>query len=57
VGDKIYGRRKQSFDIDRHFLHAAKLKIVLPGKSQPQTFEAPLPEELVAVLDDMRGKK
>jgi 23S rRNA pseudouridine1911/1915/1917 synthase len=42
-GDKIYGHRKQSIAIDRHFLHAAKLKIILPGKTQPQTFEAPLP--------------
>jgi 23S rRNA pseudouridine1911/1915/1917 synthase len=57
VGDKVYGRRKQSVAIDRHFLHAAKLRIILPGKKQPQTFEAPLPEELVVVLDELRSKK
>jgi 23S rRNA pseudouridine1911/1915/1917 synthase len=57
VGDKVYGHRKQTIDIDRHFLHAAKLKIILPGKNQPQTFEAPLPAELVDVLDDLRSKK
>jgi 23S rRNA pseudouridine1911/1915/1917 synthase len=57
VGDKIYGHRKQSIDIDRHFLHAAKLKIILPGKTQPQTFEAPLPGELLDVLEDLRSKK
>jgi 23S rRNA pseudouridine1911/1915/1917 synthase len=57
VGDKIYGHRKQSIAIDRHFLHAAKLKIILPGKTQPQTFEAPLPEELVDVLDNLRNEK
>jgi 23S rRNA pseudouridine1911/1915/1917 synthase len=57
VGDKIYGHRKQSIGIDRHFLHAAKLKIVLPGEKQARTFEAPLPEELAVVLDDLRGKK
>lgn len=54
VGDKVYGHRKQSIEIDRHFLHAAKLKIVLPGNSQPQTFEAPLPEDLRAILDSLR---
>jgi 23S rRNA pseudouridine1911/1915/1917 synthase len=54
VGDKIYGNRKQSIAIDRHFLHAAKLKIILPGKTQPQTFEAPLPDELQAILDSLR---
>ena len=57
VGDKVYGHSKQNVDIGRHFLHAAKLKIILPGKNQPQTFEAPLPEELVGVLDDLRNKK
>jgi len=54
VGDKVYGHRKQSIDIDRHFLHAAKLKIILPGKNHPQTFEAPLPDELQAILDSLR---
>jgi 23S rRNA pseudouridine1911/1915/1917 synthase len=54
VGDKVYGRRKQSIDIGRHFLHAARLTIVLPGTSQPRTFEAPLPEELQAILQSLR---
>jgi len=57
VGDKVYGHRKQSIDIDRHFLHAAKLKIILPGEQQAQTFEAPLPGELISVLDELRSKK
>jgi 23S rRNA pseudouridine1911/1915/1917 synthase len=55
VGDKIYGHRKQSVEIDRHFLHAAKLKITLPGGKQAQTFEAPLPGELVDVLEWLRS--
>ena len=54
VGDKIYGHRKQSIEMERHFLHAAKLKIMLPGMNKPQTFEAPLPEELQAILDFLR---
>lgn len=54
VGDKVYGHRKQSIEIDRHFLHAAKLKIILPGTNQYQTFEAPLPDELQAILDSLR---
>ena len=56
VGDKIYGHRKPSFDINRHFLHASKLKITLPGKENPQTFEAPVPGELVDVLTVLRRK-
>jgi 23S rRNA pseudouridine1911/1915/1917 synthase len=54
VGDKIYGHRKQSIELDRHFLHAAKLKIILPSEKDAQTFEAPLPDELHAILDSLR---
>ena len=54
VGDKVYGHRKQSIELDRHFLHAARLKIVLPGERKARTFEAPLPGELLAILDSLR---
>jgi len=54
VGDKVYGHRKQSIDIDRHFLHAARLKVVLPGEKESRTFEAPLPDDLQAILDSLR---
>ena len=56
VGDKVYGRRSQSIELDRHFLHATRLKIILPGETKPRVFESPLPEELVAVLDELRSK-
>jgi len=54
VGDEVYGRKKQSIPMDRHFLHARSLKIVLPGERKPRFFEAPLPEELERVLDLLR---
>ena len=54
VGDAIYGKRKFTADISRHFLHAAKLTIILPGESSPRTFEAELPDELGKVLDEIR---
>jgi len=54
VGDKVYGHRKQSIELDRHFLHAARLKIILPGEKEARTFEAPLPDDLQAVLDSLR---
>ena len=54
VGDEIYGRKKPTIPIDRHFLHAYRLKIVLPGEKNPRMFEAPLPEELEQVLDTLR---
>ncbi len=54
VGDSVYGKRKFTVDIKRHFLHAFRLKIILPNEKEPRTFEAELPEELKRVLDDVR---
>lgn len=54
VGDEVYGRKKFSVEINRHFLHAFRLKIVLPGEKQPRLFEAPLPQELEQVLTSLR---
>ncbi len=56
AGDTVYGRRKSTIDIPRHFLHAARLAIRLPGESQPRTFQAPLPPELERVLEQLRGQ-
>ena len=53
VGDVLYGRRKQSIELSRHFLHAYRLTIILPGHTDPMTFEAPLPDELQSVLDSL----
>jgi 23S rRNA pseudouridine1911/1915/1917 synthase len=55
VGDGVYGRKKSSLEIDRHFLHAHRLKIILPGEKEKRTFEAPLPEELERVLVRLRA--
>ena len=55
VGDEIYGRKDPSLPVDRHFLHALRLKVVLPGEKDPHTFEAPLPVELEQVLDQLRS--
>jgi 23S rRNA pseudouridine1911/1915/1917 synthase len=55
VGDSVYGRRNPSIGINRHFLHAARLKIVLPKEKQPHVFEAELPVELRQVLEEVRG--
>ena len=54
VGDVLYGRRKQSIDLNRHFLHAYRLTILLPGHTEPMTFEAPLPQELQDVIDNLQ---
>lgn len=54
VGDAVYGRKHASLEINRHFLHASRLKIVLPGENEPRVFTAPLPEDLAAVLELLR---
>lgn len=56
VGDVVYGHKKTSVDIKRHFLHAARISIILPGEKEPRTFTAVLPPELKAVLDDLSRK-
>jgi 23S rRNA pseudouridine1911/1915/1917 synthase len=56
VGDTVYGRRKPSLPLDRHFLHAAHLTIQLPGERQPRNFTAPLPAELENLLVYLRAQ-
>ena len=55
VGDEIYGRKSRTLEIKRHFLHAYRLKIILPNEKEPRQFEAPLPEELERVLNTLRS--
>ena len=37
VADNLYGYRKQSIPLGRHFLHAHKVRITLPGQAQAST--------------------
>ncbi len=54
AGDTVYGHKKPSINLGRHFLHAFRLTIRLPGQQQAQTFEAPLPPELEQALASLR---
>ncbi len=54
VGDTVYGRKKPSIEIQRQFLHAFRLSILIPGEEVKRTFEAPLASELFEVLDLLR---
>lgn len=56
VGDQIYGHARKTIEINRHFLHAARLTITIPGEETPRTFEAPLPVELDGILNQLRKK-
>jgi 23S rRNA pseudouridine1911/1915/1917 synthase len=54
VGDRVYGRRKTSLDLNRHFLHASKIMITIPGMREAMVFKAPLAEDLEEVLSNLR---
>jgi 23S rRNA pseudouridine1911/1915/1917 synthase len=54
VGDAVYGRRTPSLPLARHFLHAARLTLKLPGSATRNTFEAPLPDDLTGILKLLR---
>lgn len=56
TADTTYGHRKPSLELNRHFLHAWRLKIILPGGEKPRLFEAPLPGELNQALERLRQK-
>lgn len=53
VGDTVYGRRKQTLPLNRHFLHAAALSFLRPSDHELLSFEAELPPELQAILDQL----
>jgi 23S rRNA pseudouridine1911/1915/1917 synthase len=55
VGDTVYGGRHPTLPLTRHFLHAYRLAIRLPNENTSHTFIAPLPEELVKTLENLRG--
>ena len=54
VGDSVYGYRKQRVALSRQFLHAARLVFQHPYSREVLDLSAPLPEDLQAVLDDLR---
>lgn len=54
AGDQVYGRRKRTIPLRRHFLHAHRLAFCLPGSGQEISLSAPLPAGLNNVLDWLR---
>ncbi len=54
AGDSVYGHKKSSIDIKRHFLHAYELSVRLPGEKKKTTFRAELPEELAEIIENLQ---
>lgn len=57
AGDRVYGHKHATISLDRQFLHASKLNILLPGERSTRTFEAPLPVELEEALIKLREER
>ena len=55
LGDGVYGRT--SSRLDRHFLHAYKLVFQHPRTGEPLEFQSELPEDLAAVLEELKSSK
>jgi 23S rRNA pseudouridine1911/1915/1917 synthase len=68
--DRLYGgraritrgeiSRKRDDDhvvINRHALHARKLRLRRPDSNEPIEFESPLPDDIVQVLEELRAHR
>jgi 23S rRNA pseudouridine1911/1915/1917 synthase len=56
-GDTVYGQKKSSINITRHFLHATRLQIILPGEEKPREFLSTLPDDLQSIIESLRLHK
>jgi 23S rRNA pseudouridine1911/1915/1917 synthase len=55
VADRVYGQHRPTVELNRQFLHAKELKIILPGETKERIFTTPLPPELQFILDRLRN--
>ncbi len=56
-GDEAFNASLAALGLKRMFLHAHSLSFVWPDSGSEQSFSAPLPSELRAVLDQLAGKR
>ncbi|HHU63848.1 MAG TPA: RluA family pseudouridine synthase [Clostridiales bacterium] len=56
VGDRVYGRKKQPFNIQGQVLHAYRLTLRHPVTRQIMIFEAPLPRYFKDIIKKLRQK-
>lgn len=57
LGDPKYGAKKCPFSIEGQALHSKTLMFTHPRTCERLEFEAPLPEDMQIILDELRGKK
>ena len=51
LGDRLYGAAESALLPDRFFLHAWRLRFRSPATGEIVTVEAPLPPELVGIIE------
>lgn len=56
VGDKLYGYKKQKFNIEGQLLHAYSLEFMHPKTKEIVKFTAPLPEDFEKILSVLEAK-
>ena len=52
VGDQMYGKRKNPWELERQFLHAESVEFPLPDGKRFR-IEAEMPEDLSAIVEDL----
>ena len=57
VGDPVYGHAKNALGFSGQALHAAKLRLTHPHKSEKMEFTAPLPDYFEAALEKLRKNR
>ena len=57
TGDNVYGYSTPTMKLGRHFLHAKRLEIKLPGNKKLSKFEAKLPDDLQNIIDELSNKE
>lgn len=57
VGDRVYGYKKVTLPVDRHLLHAHRLRIQWHKDKPEREFIAPLAKDFQSTLDQLRNTK
>ncbi len=57
VGDKLYGFKKQRFNLEGQLLHACRLTLTHPRTGEVMTFEAPLPDYFAHIIEILRKEE
>ncbi|MDQ2087222.1 RluA family pseudouridine synthase [Herbivorax sp. ANBcel31] len=55
IGDRVYGKKNEKYEIEGQTLHAKVLGFVHPSKNKYMEFEAPLPPYFSQLIEKIKG--